>query len=149
MAEKRKGCFMKQNNRWCKLQVTKENELKLSRAIGSRNHLKDHEKEFLNKLGVTKFRQHGSAGLKVAEICKGTAELYFTTTNKIKQWDTCAAHCLIKEAGGMMTDMNGNEMIYNIDKVNHEYGILVSNSKIHQNILSLYKTNNFHKNKIN
>ena len=74
----------------------------------------------------------------------GAADIYFTTTNKIKQWDTCASYCLIMEAGGKMTDMLGNDLEYNTEKLNHEHGLLVSNGLIHNQIIDIYRefTNN-------
>ena len=40
-----------------------------------------------------------------------------TTTNKMKQWDTCASNCIISEAGGKMTDISGNELSYTIHEI--------------------------------
>ena len=75
------------------------------------------------------------SSLKVTEIASGDAEIYLTTTNKMKQWDTCASNCIISEAGGKMTDMSGNDLVYNSEIVNHENGILVTNGLIHQGAL--------------
>lgn len=139
VAQKGCGAYQKMGGKWVKLAV---NNVALSgkcRAIVSRHHLVDNEKDFLNKLGISKFTQKGSCGLKVAEICQGNAELYFTTTDKIKQWDTCAAYCLIKEAGGKMTDMEGNDLEYNTKIINHPKGILVTNGIIHSEIVKKYK----------
>lgn len=139
VAQKGKGCFLKTWKEWTKLKVTKNSQLNRSRVIGSKHHLSESEKRFLDQLNIADFRQHGSAGLKVVEICKGTAEFYFTTTNKIKHWDSCAAHCLIAEAGGKVTDMNGYPIKYNTDLVNHEFGFLFSNGLLHNQILDKYK----------
>ena len=76
--------------------------------------------------------------MKVAEICNGSAEVYLTTTNKMKQWDTCASYCIVKEAGGKMTDMNGNDLLYNTEMLNHENGLLVTNGLVHDQIIKQY-----------
>ena len=76
--------------------------------------------------------------MKVTDVCSGKADLYFTLTNKIKQWDTCASYCLIKEAGGKMTDMFGADLEYNTDILNHQNGILVTNGIIHKQIVQNY-----------
>jgi 3'(2'), 5'-bisphosphate nucleotidase len=68
----------------------------------------------------------------------GLADLYLTTSNKIKQWDTCASYCLITEAGGKMTSMNGAEILYNTEKINHENGLLVTNGLVHDEIIRRY-----------
>ena len=75
------------------------------------------------------------SSLKVTEIASGDAEIYLTTTNKMKQWDTCASNCIISEAGGKMTDISGKELSYNIETVSHENGLLVTNGFVHQKAL--------------
>ena len=89
------------------------------------------------KIKIDKSTQLGSS-LKVMDICSGKAELYFATTNNMKQWDTCASCCIIKEAGGEITDMLGSELKYNIDTLNHQNGILVTNGLIHSKIIDNY-----------
>ena len=53
--------------------------------------------------------------------------------------DTCASNCIVTEAGGKFTDMNGNVLKYNIEKLNHENGLLVTNGIIHNKIIETYK----------
>ena len=101
----------------------------------SRHHLSDKEKKILERLTITQTTSIGSS-LKVMEISSGTADVYLTTTNKMKQWDTCASHCIISEAGGKMTDVAGNDIVYNTDVVNHQNGLLVTNGFVHQIALS-------------
>ena len=139
IAQENCGAYLRKDGKWLKLSVNNVNKLDICRAIISKHHLSEQEKEFLNKLNISSFTQKGSCGLKVAEICGGNTELYFTNTNKIKQWDTCAAYCLIKESGGEMTDMFGNNLKYNIKRLNHENGILVTNGVIHKEVIEKYK----------
>ena len=67
------------------------------------------------------------------------AEFYFTSSNKIKQWDTCASYCLIKEAGGNITDVFNNDLKYNTEEVNHQNGIVITNKLIHNQLINSYK----------
>lgn len=137
LAQKGSGAYKLQDGSWQKLAVSKTSDLKKCRAVGSRFHLTDQEKKFFKDLGVSSFESRGSS-LKVAEICMGLADLYLTTSNKIKQWDTCASYCLVTEAGGKMTDMYGDEILYNTEKVNHENGLLVTNGLVHDQIIRKY-----------
>ena len=91
----------------------------------------------LGKLNLLEFNQKGSS-LKVLDICSGEAEVYLTTTNKIKQWDTCASHCLISESGGKITSMYGEDLEFNTELINHENGLLVTNGLIHNKIVKKY-----------
>jgi len=137
-AQKGSGAFRYTNNEWTKISVTKISELSKCRAVGSRHHLSDKEKMFIEKLGIKNFTSIGSS-LKVGKISSGEAEAYITTTNKMKEWDSAASYCIISEAGGKMTDMLGNDITYNNKIVNHKNGILVTNSLIHKKILEEFK----------
>ncbi|MFB5602956.1 MAG: 3'(2'),5'-bisphosphate nucleotidase CysQ [Candidatus Nitrosomaritimum aestuariumsis] len=137
-AQKDNGAFRYSEGQWEKISVTEISELSKCRAVGSRHHLSDREKMFIEKLGIENFTSIGSS-LKVGKISSGEAEAYITTTNKMKEWDSAASHCIINEAGGKMTDMLGNEITYNNEIVNHQNGILVTNGLIHNKILEEFK----------
>lgn len=137
VAQKGCGAHKFANGVWEKLVISKRSELRNCRALGSRHHLSSHEVNFLKLLNIEKFSERGSS-LKVTDICSGAADLYFTMTNKIKQWDTCASNCLITEVGGKMTDMLGNELEYNTENIYHDNGILVTNGIIHDIVTERY-----------
>ena len=138
VAQKNCGAFRYSDNRWDKISVTKIDELPKCRTVGSRHHLSEKEKKFIKKIGIEDFTSIGSS-LKVGKISSGQAEAYITTTNKMKEWDTAASHCIISEAGGKMTDMLGNELTYNNKNVYHENGILVTNGLIHDKVVQEFK----------
>ena len=133
LAESGKGAFC-HDEEWEKIEVTMMSELQNCQALVSRHHLSEKEKKLLDEMEIAVVTSIGSS-LKVTEIASGDAEIYLTTTNKMKQWDTCASNCIISEAGGKMTDMSGNDLVYNSEIVNHENGILVTNGLIHQGAL--------------
>lgn len=132
------GAYQLINGIWNKVKVSKINNLTESRVIVSRFHHSEIETRVLNKISFASQSFAGSS-LKVLKICSGDAEVYFATNNKMKQWDTCAAYCLVKEAGGRMTDLDGNDIEYNTKTVNHENGILVTNGNIHDQIINIIK----------
>jgi 3'(2'), 5'-bisphosphate nucleotidase len=138
VAQKNCGAFRYSNDKWDKISVTKIENLSKCRTIGSRHHLSDKEKEFIKKIGIKDFSSIGSS-LKVGKISSGEAEVYITTTNKMKEWDTAASYCIITEAGGKMTDMLGNQITYNNKNVYHQNGILVTNGFIHNKIVNEFK----------
>lgn len=138
VAQQGEGAYRFSDGRWERISVTSTDSLTRCRAVGSRHHLSDKEKSFIRKLGVEDFTSIGSS-LKVGKISSGEAEAYITTTNKMKEWDTAAAYCIITEAGGKMTDMSGNEINYNNKDVYHQNGILVTNGPIHNRIVDEFK----------
>ena len=138
VAQKGSGAFRYSNNEWTKMSVSKISDLSLCRTVGSRHHLTDKEKNFIKKLGIINFTSIGSS-LKVGKISSGEADAYITTTDKMKEWDSAASHCIVHEAGGKMTDMLGNDISYNNKDVYHHNGILVTNGLLHDKIVKEFK----------
>jgi len=78
---------------------------------------------------VTDMRKLGSAGLETAWVAAGKGEAYFTT--RIEPWDVAPGVLLVQEAGGKVSDFQGNPW-------KPETGdLLFSNKKLHDKILSL------------
>ena len=134
VAQKGSGAFRRTGDIWERICVTGEVKLENCRAVGSRNHLSDEERALFKGLGVKEFTGIGSS-LKVARISGGEAEMYITTTDRMKEWDSCASFCILGEAGGKMTDIFGNTLTYNNKVVNHLHGIVASNGVIHERII--------------
>jgi len=134
-AENGFGAFCYDSQGWTKISVRNVEEVAKSLALVSRHHLSDKEKKMLDHLKIKNTASIGSS-LKVMEIASGRADIYLTSTNKMKQWDTAASHCIISEAGGKMTDILGNDLVYNTELVNHENGLLVTNGSIHEEVVS-------------
>ena len=138
LAEKGKGAFVITAGTISPIQASHVSSIVKSTAIMSRNHLTAREERFLKDITPQVVLQRGSTGLKIAEICHGAAEFYFTEA-PIKIWDTCAAHCLLNEAGGRCSDLLGNEIVYNQNSARHENGILATNSHVHEELARAYK----------
>nr|VFJ52277.1 MAG: 3'(2'),5'-bisphosphate nucleotidase [Candidatus Kentron sp. FW] len=85
------------------------------RILGSRSHSSELLDEYLTKaspqFGPYELVTIGSS-LKFCLIAEGAADLYprFGPTS---EWDTAAAHAIVLEAGGQVTDMNLRELVYN------------------------------------
>jgi 3'(2'), 5'-bisphosphate nucleotidase len=137
VAQKNKGAYELFSGHWKKLNVNNISNLEKCHAVISRHHLSESDKKFIKKLNLLEFNQKGSS-LKVLDVCSGKAEVYLTTTNKIKQWDTSASYCLISESGGKMTSMNGEDLEFNTKLINHKNGLLVTNGLVHNKITNEY-----------
>ena len=138
VAQQNQGSYQLAGEKWSKMSVSTISDLTKSRTVYSRHHSEESERLFFKYIKTKKLTKRGSS-LKAIDVASGTSELYFTSTNKIKQWDTCASYCLVKEAGGNMTDVYGNDLKYNIDDVNHQNGIIVSNGLVHEKVINSYK----------
>ena len=137
-AQQNQGAYQLLGERWSKISTSTISDIAECRAVCSRHHLSENERNFLENIHPMKLTQRGSS-LKAIDVASGMAEFYFTSSNKIKQWDTCASYCLIKEAGGNITDIFGNGLEYNTEEVNHKNGIVITNGLIHAQLLSNYK----------
>lgn len=138
VAQQDQGAYQLLGEKWSKLSVSTISDLAKSRVVCSRHHLSQNERDFLENIHPMKLTQRGSS-LKAIDVASGMAEFYFTSSNKIKQWDTCASYCLIKEAGGNITDIFGNDLEYNTEQINHKNGISITNGSVHTQLINSYK----------
>tara|TARA_B100000315_G_scaffold245692_1_gene271919 strand:+ start:625 stop:1449 length:825 start_codon:yes stop_codon:yes gene_type:complete len=138
VAQQDQGAYRLLGEKWSKLSVSTISDLAKSRVVCSRHHLSQNERDFLENIHPMKLTQRGSS-LKAIDVASGMAEFYFTSSNKIKQWDTCASYCLIKEAGGNITDVFGNNLEYNTEIVNHQNGIMITNGFVHNLLIDSYR----------
>lgn len=76
---------------------------------------------------VRHIRIFGSGALHLAKVAAGKLDIYYKV--KFNYWDYAAGTLLIKEAGGVVTDLEGNE----ITKTSKS--ILATNGKKHEAIL--------------
>jgi 3'(2'), 5'-bisphosphate nucleotidase len=77
----------------------------------SRSHGGDALEGFLQRLGPHTLVRMGSS-LKLCLVAEGAAQLY-PRLGPTYEWDTAAGHCVVVEAGGSVSDFQGNEVAYN------------------------------------
>jgi len=135
-AEKGKGAFLKESDKsQKKLKVSNVSGFSGSRFVVSRFHLIEPEKDFLENNKIRKVIRAGSTGVKIGMIAEHQAEGYINLSQKTCQWDTCAPEIILKEAGGQVTDRNGENYVYNRKELRNLNGLVVSNGKIHPEII--------------
>jgi 3'(2'), 5'-bisphosphate nucleotidase len=57
----------------------------------------------------------GGAGHKVLMVIEGIADAYVYPSAGCKKWDTCAPEAVLRERGGVLTDIFGNDILYDKD----------------------------------
>ena len=77
-----------------------------------------------------------SAGVKLALVARGEAELYVNTYTNFHDWDICAGQILVEEAGGRVTDLRGNEVVYAKPGHSQRGGLLATNGRLHDEALT-------------
>lgn len=129
LAEKGKGACLN----GARIRVSDVSELSQSYVLYCEGGDRDRKRtgELLHKVypGVTDIRKLGSAGLESAWVAAGKREAYFTT--KIEPWDVAAGVLLVQEAGGRVSDFQGNPWQPRTGD------LLFSNNKLHEGMLLL------------
>jgi len=72
-----------------------------------------------------------SAGIKLALVARGEADVYLNTYDAFHDWDICAGHILVTEAGGTVTGICGEELRYGLPGAWQRQGLLASNGHLH------------------
>jgi 3'(2'), 5'-bisphosphate nucleotidase len=72
-----------------------------------------------------------SAGIKLAQVARGEADLYVSTYDRMNDWDLAAGHVLVEEAGGRVSDLAGRPIRYGADSPAQTGGLLASNGAVH------------------
>ena len=80
-------------------------------VVGSRSHQGDSLKAYLEKLGNHEIVSMGSS-LKICLVAEGAADVY-PRLGLTSEWDTAAAHCVVVQAGGRLTDLEMKPLRYN------------------------------------
>jgi 3'(2'), 5'-bisphosphate nucleotidase len=77
-----------------------------SKSFGSGDKLE----KFLQNYKIEKSIKRGSS-LKICSVAAGKADMY-PRFGPTCEWDTAAAHAVIRGAGGFLSDIQGNELTY-------------------------------------
>ncbi len=81
------------------------------RVVASRSHSDARTGALLEILGEHETISMGSS-LKLCLVAEGRAHLY-PRLGPTMEWDTAAAHAIVKQAGGRVCDIHGAELVYN------------------------------------
>ena len=71
-----------------------------------------------------------SAGIKLALVARGEADLYLNTYDASHDWDICAGQILVEEAGGRVTNFLGQKPVYGLPGSLQKHGLLASNAPL-------------------
>jgi myo-inositol-1(or 4)-monophosphatase len=89
--------------------------------------LKEYNK--FSSIVATPIRKMGSASLDMAYVAAGRCDVFWQ--RNLNYWDIAAGIILVKEAGGFVTDFEGN------DKYLENKTILVSNANINKEMIKI------------
>jgi len=116
-----------------RVSVTTTSQLKVASVLASRSETKRGEWDVFQ--GVLVAVPTGSVAYKLAMVAGGKADATFTRSPK-NEWDIASGAALIIEAGGTMTDIDGQPMRFN-QKVTKCAGLIASNGILHDALMEV------------
>ena len=132
--ENRDGNIRKQN-------MSETNILEKMTIVTSKNHSNQKLKDLIEKINFKKTILMGSIGCKVASIIRGESDIYIALSlpgkTAPKDWDFAAPEAILKAAGGSITNIDNEELVYGSTDLKHS-GIIIAtnNKKNHKRICS-------------
>ena len=85
-------------------------------------------------------RPIGSVAYKLGLTSAAKADIFASLRPK-NEWDICAGHCILREAGGEMVNLEGKPITYNNPKTLITPGLIASNIDILEDSINLFKRN--------
>jgi 3'(2'), 5'-bisphosphate nucleotidase len=73
-----------------------------------------------------------SAGVKLARVADGSADLYVCTYAAMNDWDIAAGHILVTEAGGRVSTLAGADLRFGSPSPVQTGGLLATNGLLHE-----------------
>ena len=124
--ENRDGNIRKQN-------MSETNILEKMTIVTSKNHRNQKLKDLIEKIHFKKTIVMGSIGCKVASIIRGESDIYIALSlpgkTAPKDWDFAAPEAILKAAGGSITNIDNEELVYGSTDLKHSGIIIASNNK--------------------
>jgi 3'(2'), 5'-bisphosphate nucleotidase len=108
-----------------------------TRELGGAVLVQSHAKKGETPWPVTAIRPRKvvetySAGVKLAMVARGEADLYVNTYANFSDWDICAGDLLVTEAGGKVTEIAGTAVRYGTPGNAQRGGLLATNGRLHE-----------------
>lgn len=129
------GAFLMNDGVRTRLAVRKVSEPREMRIALSRNHFKPRMNVLLDHFHFASHIYRGSVGLKMGLIAAGECDVYIHLSDRTKLWDTCAPQIILEEAGGILTDIFGDALVYDTPELSNLNGIVACGSEGHSEII--------------
>ncbi|MCI0380406.1 MAG: 3'(2'),5'-bisphosphate nucleotidase CysQ [Gemmataceae bacterium] len=127
-----KGCWRRdQETAAQQCSVTQTADLQHATLTQSRSKNPGGRSRWIEALQPGKVVESYSAGIKLALVARGEADVYLNCYEAFHDWDIAAGHLLVQEAGGTTTDILGNDLAYGLPGAWQKNGLLATNGKLH------------------
>ncbi len=132
-AKKEGGSFREVEGKPQKLSVTTTGSVSDAKFVISK--LDSKHTGYMDRIGAVNRMRVGSAAYKICKVAQGEYDAYFVIKSRMSEWDDCAAGLILAEAGGVLSDIFGNSLLYNQDNTSRTRGTIASNKNLYTNLL--------------
>ena len=128
--------FEKSDGSRKKINISKNKKLNEMTLVSSKNHRNQSLENLIKRVPFKKVITMGSIGCKIASILRGESDIYisisFPGQSSPKDWDFAAPEAILRAAGGAITNINNEELLY-CKKDFQQGGIIIAsnNSETH------------------
>ena len=135
-ATKGGGAFLNGKKLSCSKEKVFKNMVILNSRSETRNGLwKSFSNDFYEQRAI------GSVAYKLGLTSAAQADIFASLRPK-NEWDICAGHCILREAGGEMVTLEGDPVTYNNEKTLITPGIIAANVDILNDTIDLFMNKN-------
>ncbi len=135
------GCFTRVGDgpaRRCKVSATKlPTECNLVQSRTLPKHAPTAPQRVLQPASV---QEMYSAGVKLAVVARGDGDVYVNNYSTFHDWDICAGHILVEEAGGVVTGFHGEPLSYGGPRFAQNLGLVAAGPDLHAAVIERLKT---------
>ncbi len=118
------------------LTVSSQTDLQLLRLVVSRSHRRPLVAAMRDRLGIREETRCGSVGVKIGLLAGGDADLYLEPSAATSAWDTCGPEAVLRGAGGRLTDLGGEPLVYGGQDLRNRRGLVATNGACHDQVIA-------------
>ncbi|OYT71846.1 MAG: 3'(2'),5'-bisphosphate nucleotidase CysQ [Chloracidobacterium sp. CP2_5A] len=130
------GAWLEQSGDCRPLQVSSISDIRAMTLAVSRSRRNHHLAAAAERLGIQREIVSGSGGLKIGLLVEQQADLFISASERSKLWDTAGPEAILRAAGGVLTDFQGQALDYRQPDLHHRAGLVASNGVQHAAIVS-------------
>jgi len=149
VAVKGQGAFVRSihSSKETKINVASESDsskIRFTESVERTHTSHDFNDQIIKSLGINKPPLRIDSQCKYAAVASGIADVYLrlSPSDDYKEniWDHAAGYLIVREAGGVVTDVQGNELDFSKGrKLIDNNGILAASQKMHNKVLLAVK----------
>jgi len=118
------------------------NTATMTESYESRHSDQPAQEEIAAKLGISKPPIRMDSQAKYGSVARGATDIYLRLpTDRLyleKIWDHAAGDLIVREAGGMVTDLSGYPLDFSFGRtLSHNIGVVVAPKSIHAKVLRI------------